>query len=137
MKKSLLLGTIVLICLMLFTGCKKDYGKNKSGDSKFYTLQEAYDEGFLTKEDLEAIKPQNNNLSKEVKDKIRNSFRVFFNCREDDEIIINRYYGTFNGAVVLMIESSDWGYLQVVWEEEIAGVVFSYPDSQRIWVWKE
>ncbi len=52
-----------------------------------------------------------------------------------DYAYILQYYGKFDsGAIVALMSSSDEMYLEVVWEETIAGYDFSYGNSNRIQV---
>lgn len=46
------------------------------------------------------------------------------------------YYGIYNGYVALIIKDNYWGHLTAHSEEEIAGVLFEYPTSNRIRLWK-
>ena len=46
------------------------------------------------------------------------------------------YYGTYNGYVALIIKDNYWVHLTAHSEEEIAGVLFEYPTSNCIQLWK-
>jgi hypothetical protein len=54
-----------------------------------------------------------------------------------DGVRISEYFGTYRGSVVLMINCICCYFADVVWEEEVAGRVFLYRDSQRILVWND
>ena len=54
MKKIICLGVLSVMCLGLFFGCETARAKEKP-TGKFYTLQDAYDQGLLTVDDLQSI----------------------------------------------------------------------------------
>ena len=70
MKKllAILLTLTTLGCLGL-SGCKK-----RQAIGKFYTLQEAFDQGFLTENDLKSIAYYNNGGRENNEDKIEEDF---------------------------------------------------------------
>jgi hypothetical protein len=53
---------------------------------------------------------------------------------ELSDVQILRYYGTFNGYVVVMFNS---GARHEGWKETIAETTIYYLDSRRIYVWKD
>lgn len=120
----------------------------------FYTLQEAYDEGLLTVEDLQQIANYHANgtsptgeLSTEITNKIKELAAK--NMRESEitpvedakaaDFSILRYYGVYNEIVALMINDPYHEYpaedLDI--NETIAGVLFHYTNPNRIIVWKQ
>ena len=119
---------------------------------KFYTLQEAYIEEFITVEELQIIAKYHNNwrqMSNDLDPQVIKDIKEIaaYNLRNDelspminakaDDFIITKYYGTYNKCVVFMIEHPD---LQQPGEElditeTIAGVIFEYSSLDRIIVW--
>ncbi|MCL2675351.1 MAG: hypothetical protein FWE84_02010 [Firmicutes bacterium] len=146
----------------------------------FYTLQEAYDEGFLTVNDLKSIayyhhegkvwltdgenvwedeefvplpkKPET--LSAETRKNIKELEARNMNVEENigyfiirrnvkvDDLMIEKYYGTYNGCIALKIllwDLNDLDYVLEPWTDEIAGIVFDYSSekSDGIRIWKQ
>ena len=118
---------------------------------KFYTLQEAYIEEFITVDELQIIAKYHNNgrqtsndldpqVIKDIKEiaayNLRNESSSMSNAKADD-FIITKYYGTYNKCVVFMIEHPDLQQPGVELDitETIAGVIFEYSSLDRIIVW--
>lgn len=117
----------------------------------FYQLQEAYDNGFLTEEDIGQIADRNNWLTEgmdsEVEAQIKKAAADFHNAREqfyygddadsysEDNFRIILYCGTYGDYVAFMIEGG-WGYTQASWSESVAGYEFEYNNGNQIVVYK-
>jgi len=54
-----------------------------------------------------------------------------------ERVIIDHYFGTYNGSVALMIRSDDEGFTMATRQYEIAGVEFHFNDGQALWVWND
>ena len=50
---------------------------------------------------------------------------------------IDHYFGTYNDSLALMVRRRDSSFPDVVWEEEVAGVIFHYNSGQSILVWHD
>ena len=116
----------------------------------FYTLQEAYDGGMLTVEDLQVIAeyleknvsaPEeiNPGISKKIKEVAARDMREkknYEDAKAEDYHLI-RYYGFYNGCVAFMINHPYYSYYAVMLDENeiVAGVRFHYTDPNRIIVW--
>ena len=48
-----------------------------------------------------------------------------------------RYYGEYSGSYALYITSDRYDFPAVITVEEVAGIKFSYPDSNTIKIYKE
>ena len=121
---------------------------------EFYSLQEAYDNGYLTKEDLENIAYYNNNklltypetidetvaaLIKEDAANIRRNqdkLPILDAKAEDFEIL--KYYGTYNGCYVVLLNEPYDKFFTVIIDEwvTIGGVEFHYIGHLRKSIWK-
>ena len=135
---------ILMVLLFVLSACVETNG--------FYTLQEAYDRGYLTKEDLEQIAYYINNglscpepLDSSIEDAIKESAAYEMRNREthpypeataDDFTILN-YYGSYSDCfVVSMNDCYDLFPADVpnYWEE-IGGVQFHITNYNKIRVW--
>ncbi len=67
---------------------------------------------------------------------IRDYKKVYLNEDSEKKIIVNRYLGTYNDEVVLMIRSEKYIFYDMLEEERIAWYTFKYNNSQKILVWK-
>jgi len=154
MKKFLsLLLTIIL--LLSFAGCIRLDDTRSLG--KLYTLQEAFDEGHITHEDLVQIAAYHDVLnsascSDELDDEIGKKIKAvgakwmvdknWYSDVKEDDVFIVKYHGTYNGAVVVEMEHVNSRYPDVsdpVYEE-VDGVVFHFTQRafiKRLLVWKE
>ena len=121
---------------------------------EFYSLQEAYDNGYLTKEDLENIAYYNNNklltypetidetvaaLIKEDAANIRRNqdkLPILDAKAEDFEIL--KYYGTYNGCYVVLLNEPYDKFFTVIIDEwvTIGGGEFHYIGHLRKSIWK-
>ena len=116
----------------------------------FYTLQEAYDGGMLTVEDLQVIAeyleknvsaPEeiNPGILKKIKEVAARNLREKepdrFPDAKAEDFTITKYYGTYNGCVAFKIEDIYFSHFAVCVDEAIAGVEFHYPTPVKIIVW--
>ena len=114
----------------------------------FYTLQEAYDGGMLTVEDLQVIAeyleknvsaPEeiNPGIIKKIKEVAARNLREKENYEDAkaEDFTITKYYGTYNGCVAFKIENIHFLHPAVCVDETIAGVEFHYPTPVKIIVW--
>ena len=152
----------LVTCGGIMCACNKnddDFRNLRNGEpeaGEFYTLQEAYDNGWLSKGDLRNIayhktgdgqrkgfKPTPKSpeiLSAEtelaIKQDWANSLRKqgTENAVADD-VTIHHYYGMYDGLVAIFITSRSAMYLDVIVEKNIGGVKFTYGNSNQILVW--
>ena len=161
MKKllAMLLATLLLgVGALGLAGCgPKTYGT-------FYTLQEAYDNGYLTREDLmsiayyqngsrrynESIMPEDyapipkdpEELSESTSLRIRSTAAADWNAEYPDDdataedFWIDYYYGTYGNCVAVMMRDNLSGTTGVVWIGIVADVSFSYNSGKEIRVWR-
>ena len=67
---------------------------------------------------------------------LENSIRKAFSSEHYSVWYIIRYYGTFNGASVVMMGSNEFSFPDIVVYEVVAGITFSYPTCGNfILVW--
>ena len=64
---------------------------------------------------------------------IKNNYALRYNINDLNKIIISNYFGTYNESVILMIYHG--GYYQVVTNDVIDGIKFTYPTSIEIKVY--
>lgn len=141
LKRTLILGVALIMCLGLFAGCGNDTGKVIS-EEPFYSLQAAYNQEWLSKSDLKSIanfhsEGNSDTLSEQTETAIKQAYSIRYPQEDGWSIIINKYYGTYNGCVALMIGYENSQYTNALWSETIAGVRIEYSNGQRILVWKE
>lgn len=156
MKKLITLITVFLV-FFSFAGCLT---QNKA---KLYRLREAYDLGILTYEDLFEISFYNNDgtfgvpygaaisrtaypktpefLSEQTEKKIKQAFLYDYKTNHDDtasytteNISIVNYCGTYNGAVVVLLEGL-YHYTEAESSETIADITFYYNNGNYLRVW--
>lgn len=131
-----------MMVLALFTSCSQNNNGKVIVEGSFYSLQSAYNQGLLTKKDLKEITKLKNNgniekIDEQIENRIKQSYSNYYSQEKVEEVIIDRYLGTYNGSVAIMIGYKNNEYTSVCWEEKIASVTFKYSDGQRIYIWKE
>ena len=149
--KACLLSCFALAVLLCLTvSCADgDYRIDNVNIGIFFGMQEAYDNGLITVEDLQSIANHQNNgtkpsgtLSAEVERAIEET--VAYNLRNLNpnpitdatakDVRISKYYGTYNNCVAVMISAAA---TQALWDDVIAGVIFHYNNGNSIVIWKQ
>ncbi len=123
-------------------------------DSQFLKIDEAFEAGWITAEDLTAIwnlregdfgySGENNvEISKELKSKIVSDFADQYGYRDEyieqekQRVKIRAYYGTYSGCEAVMIQRGG-GAADVIVNVDAAGYRFSFPDtSVTIYLYKD
>lgn len=123
----------------------------------FYSLQEAYDAGYITRADLEEIAERQNNgtfvseaeLDAQIKQQILEDRAEWLRNPEEDAypeaeasgVRIVHYYGVYQGDCYAVMLSSIYEPAFPAVEEEqwehIGGVDILYLNSRRIEIWKK
>lgn len=139
------MSVIAVIAIMLFgifgiAGCTLEED-NIVAKGTFYSLQEAYDEGLLTFENLQCIADYHNNgisypeelddcVSESVKRTWAESLRTdVINPRPEvnaEEIVITKYYGTYNNCFVVILDYGTHADVSIPVTDTVGGVSFIY-----------
>ena len=150
---------IVILCSMVMVGCD-----NREPKGEFYTLQQGYDNGLITIEELQTIAYYHSNghncsyitpipkdpesLDEETMQKIKNDALIFLLAQKGkdgkqkypnatiNDISVIGYYGTYNGVIVAKIADGFNGWADMVETTIIAGVEFTYSGVLPV-LWKE
>ena len=154
MTKKIICFALLLAMFFSFAAC----APQKKGD--FYTLQEAYDQGLLTMDDLKNIayyqngeSPDENfvpapknpeTLSTETENAIKESRAYYYRNMEIGAIEyakasgyrITKYYGTYSNMIAVLIVSDYQTYTDVERIYTIEGVTFYYGNNNPILVFK-
>ena len=151
--------------LCLLCGCGDIYYLNDYDDGgrlervtaetkgKVYSLEEAYEIGYLSQTDLKKISYFHNvdnkatfpvELFAPVEAAIKNTYAVEWNADERntmtataDDFSVKRFYGYYYKCCVVSIDSTMWAYPGVIpndWKE-IGGVKFHFTDYYSLIVW--
>jgi len=136
-KVEIIAVSIVLVGVIAFCCILAKYQKN---NGTFYTLQQAYEQGIINREDLQQIADYQNRiklnedtLSKRVKSEIKRKWVKLLNKKEKKIYWVTnakvKYYGKYKNAYVVMMTYDtgkgllDW-YLPM--EKEIEGIKFLF-----------
>ena len=130
----------------------------------FYTLQEAYDNGWLTQDDIMSIAYYRHGrtyneeimsedyqpapktpevLSEKTELKIKSTAAKEYSEEYDikyaeaDGFTITEYCGTYGNCIAVMMTDNYSGTTGVVWIDSIAGVNFYYGNGRRMKIWRE
>ena len=144
-------AVLVLLLGVSFAGCGyKPHGA-------FYSLQEAYDAGYITRADLKEIAERQNNgtyvseeeLDVQIKQQILEDRAEWLRNPEEDPypeaeasgVWIVHYYGVYQGESYALILNSryelDYPMQPVEQPEFIDGIEFMYYNPLRIIIWKK
>lgn len=139
------ISVLIILELLCFVSCTKEtYGE-------FYTLEEAYDQGLISRDDLQNIfyyyrafdkdhkllQPQelNNDVLEKIQKDAKVTIKDYRKYYKNSDFQIE-CYGIYNGAVVIKFCGGDFPY----WEPlTIDGVWFDYwsvEKSIKIWIEK-
>ncbi len=146
---------MVIVMMLAMTAC----APKQRGE--FCTLQEAYDQGLLTQDDLKNIAYYQNGGSDDenfepmpktpesLSDKTEKAIKETraYDLRNQDtnpikkakakDVTILKYYGTYNNCVAVMITDYYHSYDLMEWDIEIEDVLFHYSNGNRIIIWNE
>lgn len=131
----------------------------------FYTLQEAYDNGWLTQADVMSIAYYHNRgriyneemMSEEyepvpktpevlseltelkIKSAAAKEYREIYNMQyaEADGFRITQYYGTYGKCVAVMMRDDYSGESGIVWTDTVAGVKIHYGSGRTMKIWRK
>lgn len=161
---AILLTLTTLGCLGV-SSCKntqtQDPSTERQAIGRFYTLQEAYDQGFITENDLKSIAYYNNGGRENNEDKIEEDFvsqplnpktipadiqkniksdYIYYNDKlenteKDSSVRINNYYGSYNDTYVLTLRGP-FGYAAVIKDFSVSGYKFYYTQEEFM-VWRK
>lgn len=114
----------------------------------FYTMEEAYEAGYLTREDLTNIayyhnewvpypETLDNSIAEAIKKTRAEDLRKDVPEAKAEDIQIIKYYGEYNGNYAVMVDNPYGEYPAVIVDEweTVGGVKFHYRGFNRIVVW--
>lgn len=155
----MILLIMVIVSVLAMVGCN-----NLEPKGEFYTLQQGYDNGLITIEELQTIAYYHSNghncsyitpiskdpesLDEETMQKIKNDGLILLLDQKDkdgkqkypnatiNDISVMGYYGTYNGVIAVKIAGGFHGWAGMVETTIIAGVEFTYSGVLSV-LWKE
>lgn len=130
--------SIIMVIVIMMTSCCLFSCSNNLKLYNKKSLEDAYEAGWLTEDDLREIAVHLNNktyseipLSKEKENNIRHTYLQeadIYKYRPDatvNDVSVFRYYGIYNGYAVAFLRDRFFQYDYVFWQEkEIGGVMF-------------
>lgn len=154
--KKRIIGILFAAVLVLLLGVSVA-GCGYEPQGAFYSLQEAYDAGYITRADLEEIAERQNDwgsalkeeLDPQVKqmicedeaDRLRNLEEHPIPEAEASDVWIVHYYGVYQGDCYALILKSryepDYPTQPIEQPEFIDGIEFMYYNPLRIIIWKK
>ena len=86
---------------------------------------------------VERLPPLTEELCSELVMQIREDWAAYRGVITAENAWISYYFGSYNGNVALMITDhrNSHDFADVVWNQEVAGVIFRYNSGQQILVW--
>ncbi|MBE7078780.1 MAG: hypothetical protein E7380_02830 [Clostridiales bacterium] len=148
-----LTGMLLFCTIFSIVGCREE---KDLIEGSFYSLEEAYENGWLTEENLEDIAGYHNNgiqyperLNEEILVRIKTDWAK--KLREDktnpisnvtaDEINVYKYYGTYGDCVVIMLDYSlaEYPAEYIPSTIEIGGITFNFSHPRyisQLVIWK-
>lgn len=111
--------------------------------TEFCSLQEAFERGLLTHEDLVAIEERHGgkSLNERLLELIAKITigETYYNVvikpefagATEDEVVICQYYGTFGDVHTAMVTTPYFDYTEAHWNEKIDGITIHYTNGNR------
>lgn len=147
----------------------REYTPEQKGE--FYTLGQAYEQGFLNIDDIRNVAYYQNTLlgidyavkegliqddyvplplnpeKLSYADELAIRESAAYDCTNaadtadykdaaPEDFVIEKYYGTYNGCVVIMMHKKGQAFNGALWSETIEDVFIQYLDGNSICVWK-
>ncbi len=143
---SILVVILTFTVLFCLTACTQEEETPEYIEGAFYSLQEAYDNGWITEENLQSIADLYHNkqtapeidISEAVSYSIRKTFADEWNTPIDIEDVFYEYYGEYNGCFAVDVSTKDMVVDGSMFVETIGNVSITYnTGSSRIEIWKE
>lgn len=150
--KYFVCAVVAVLAAIAVVGCAGDNTGTEEPQGEFFTLQQAYDGGYLSREDLQNIASYHNNnknypenLKEEIAEAIKKDWAKKLSDSDNstevltaEDIAINEYYGTYSGSVAIIVDRKDAQYIDkyAPYSKEIGEVSFSYSYPRpeiRIW----
>ena len=162
--KLICLGIVLVMCVGILCACNKNddnFRNPRNGEpqaGEFYTLQRAYDNGWLSKGDLRNIAyylrgdgqrkgfkptpktPETLSAETELAIKEDRANRLREQGTENavaDGVDITNYFGSYDGLVAIFVYDAYSGYADAIVNKTVGGVKFKYYDSNQILVWAQ
>ena len=145
MKKTLLTISVIIITVIslsaVLCACTQEEETPEYIEGAFYSLQEAYDNGWITEENLQSIADLYHNkqtapeidISEAVSYSIRKTFADEWKASVSD--VSYKYYGEYNDCFAVKVSAKDMHYLyrrrQNKNLENIRGLIIPYAKSLR------
>ena len=141
MKKLIKIVLPIVLCITMIMpiflcGCA-NYGT-------FYSLKEAYSNGYITKEDVQLIaeiqnKGGSSSLANEISNEIKKSYAKQYASRNYNykDVRIIKYVGEFNGCHAVIIKFKDEETFQAEGYEIVADTTITYNDGYRISIYEK
>lgn len=143
MSKKLIVIAVVAIMIfgfLVLTACTPEKDEIVAKRT-FYSLQDAYDEGLLTVENLQSIADYHNNgisypeeLDDFVSDSIKKARAESLRTDETnpkpkataEDIVITKYYGTYNNCIVLILDYGTHAEISIPVTDTVGGITFNF-----------
>jgi len=138
--KFFAIGIIVILVITfgLFCGCKReDQEEEKYGS--FYSIQTAFDRGWLSKNDIATIAQKHNarksdDLTTEESAKLMKAYVIQYprSGVGYEHVEIKEFLGKYNDGYAVLLHYDDDNALTEASFEIVAGATIAYPDSFRL-----
>ncbi len=114
----------------------------KEAKGEFFSLQNAYDKGWISSENLQSVaelynakNTAENNLSEVISTAIKNDYAVKINTSVDN--VSYDFYGEYNGCIAVMMFSSTEEFPDIMTDATVGEVTIHYTDGNKILIWKQ
>ena len=146
MKKTLLTISVIIITVIslsaVLCACTQEEETPEYIEGAFYSLQEAYDNGWITEENLQSIADLYHNkqtapeidISEAVSYSIRKTFADEWKASVSD--VSYKYYGEYNDCFAVKVSAKDMVVTTSIDIVTIGNVSITYTDGGRIKIWK-
>ena len=152
MKRIKILAVVLALgalCMGVLSGCDNEKDSSEIGEGPFYTLEEAYEAGYITKRDLKSIAyyyngnveypvTLNQEIDRTIREAMAQADREFDTNANADDYEITGYYGEYSGSYAVCVENI-YTYAPAVivdYWEYIGGVGIHYRGHNKIIIYR-
>lgn len=163
LKKLIYVGVVLIVCVGILCACNDDDFRNpRNGEpeaGEFYTIDEAYENGWLSKGELRSIayylnsESQGKNFEPIPKNPEALSEELDLAIREDiartyrdngsypeaiaDDISISKYFGKYGDMYAFTYGAIYFDSPAAITTKYVDGIKFIYPQSDTVMLWKQ
>lgn len=123
-------------------------------EGTLYALEEAYEKGFISVKDVETAAVRHGNVESYIwylrgalpappsDDALEGLIKAYYDrystdAEDENVYFIKKYYGIYDGAVIVLIDGTHLSHDGAIYDKEIGGYYFHHPGNLDVTVYKD